>query len=440
MRKKTIMKAVILTVTILALTGCNSSTGANTTTEPVTTTSSVETSTEETTTTATSFSQETETSSTSTEQGEETATVTTTTFEPTIPETIVEIETTTQDAGYDGICEEYGYAETINEADCFILDEGAPLSAWKDALSKHKWVSNDSSLFYTTAQYKGHTVLVPEPDQGYGDEDMDAYDGSGTCMDVADCDYYSTLTYTRSPFTYDLDLNIVCSDFDWLKDNGATITDQEVRDGVTWYKYHLADGYDYWLPEHNGADWEQVYKTYVEEPYEAARNSMSEEDKVNEMLMAAEQVWNKTYYNVVTEGLGGSVHVVKMYAYKNTDGSITQSKGDEWCDSSIFDGTSLLEHGSVKDRGDGVTAYWKYDGNTIIDNTEYNALASELYYHLIDLYGEECVYWNADQINSSQSTYQNGESLDGFHDWDVYGDGKDRCKTIEEHIAKCQGN
>ena len=35
MRKKTVMKAVILTATILALTGCNSSTGANTTTEGV---------------------------------------------------------------------------------------------------------------------------------------------------------------------------------------------------------------------------------------------------------------------------------------------------------------------------------------------------------------------------------------------------------------------
>ena len=97
MRKKTIMKAVILTATILALTGCNSSTGANTTTEPVTTTSSVETSTEETTTTTASSSQETETSSTSAEQREETTTTTTTDSDgPAVPETTVEIETTTQ--------------------------------------------------------------------------------------------------------------------------------------------------------------------------------------------------------------------------------------------------------------------------------------------------------------------------------------------------------
>lgn len=438
MRKKTIMKAVILTATILALTGCNSSTGANTTTEPVTTTSSVETSTEETATTTASSSQETETSPSSAEQREETTTATTTdSDEPAVPETTVEIETTTQVAGYDGICEEYGHVVNEDGVEYFLLDEGAPMAAWKDAVSKHKWVSNDSSLFYTTAQYKGHTVLVPEPDQGYGDEDMDAEAGSDVCMGVVDPDYFNG-EMTLSPFTYDLDLNLVCPDLDWS--DYPTITDQEVRDGVTWYKYHVDEGYDYWLPEHNGADWEQVYKKYVEEPYEAARNSMSAEEKVNEMLMAAEQVWNKTYYNVVTEGLGGSVHVVKMYAYKNADGSITQSADWEWCDSSIFNGTSLLEHGSIKDRDDGVTAYWKYDGNTIIDNTEYNALASELYYHLIDLYGEECVYWNADQINSSQSTYQNGESLDGFHDWDVYGDGKDRCKTIEEHIAKCQGN
>lgn len=434
MKKKTIMKAVILTATILALTGCNSSTGANTTTELVTTTSSVETSTEETTTTTASSSQETETSPSSAEQREETTTATTTdSDEPAVPETTVEIETTTQVAGYDGICEEYGHVVNEDGVEYFLLDEGAPMAAWKDAVSKHKWVSNDSSLFYTTAQYKGHTVLVPEPDQGYGDEDMDAYDGSGTCMDVADCDYYSTLTYTRSPFTYDLDLNIVCSDFDWLKGNGATITDQEVRDGVTWYKYHVDEGYDYWLPEHNGADWEQVYKKYVEEPYNAKYNSMSDEEKVNEMLMAYEQVWNKTYYNVVTEGLGGTVHVTKCYAYKNADGSITQSADWEWCDSSIFNGTSLPEHGSIKDRDDGVTAYWKYDGNTLIDNTEYNALASEFYYHLIDLYGEECVRWNDD-------TVWNGESYDGFHDWDVYGDGKDACRSREEHIAKCHGN
>lgn len=430
MKKKTITKAVILTATILALTGCNSNTSTNPT-EPVTTTTveqEVETSTEETTTTATSSSQETETSSTSTEQGEETTTATTTdSDEPTIPETTVEIETTTQDAGYDGICEEYGHVVNEDGVEYFLLDEGAPMAAWKDAVSKHKWVSNDSSLFYTTAQYKGHTVLVPEPDQGYGDEDMDAEAGSDVCMGVVDPDYFNG-EMTLSPFIYDIDLNFICpsSDSIW-------ITDQEVRDGVTWYKYHLADGYDYWLPEHNGADWEQVYKTYVEEPYNAKYNSMSDEEKVNEMLMAYEQVWNKTYYNVVTEGLGGTVHVTKCYAYKNADGSITQSAGWEWCDSSIFNGTSLLEHGSIKDRDDGVTAYWKYDGNTLIDNTEYNALASELYYHLIDLYGEECVRWNDD-------TVWNGETLDGFHDWDVYGDGKDACSSREEHIAKCQGN
>lgn len=431
MKKKTITKAVILTATILALTGCNSNTSTNPT-EPVTTTTTVEqeveTSTEETITTTVSSSQETETSPSSTEQGEETTTATTTdSDEPTIPETTVEIETTTQDAGYDGICEEYGHVVNEDGVEYFLLDEGAPMAAWKDAVSKHKWVSNDSSLFYTTAQYKGHTVLVPEPDQGYGDEDMDAEAGSDVCMGVVDPDYFNG-EMTLSPFIYDIDLNFICpsSDSIW-------ITDQEVRDGVTWYKYHLADGYDYWLPEHNGADWEQVYKTYVEEPYNAKYNSMSDEEKVNEMLMAYEQVWNKTYYNVVTEGLGGTVHVTKCYAYKNADGSITQSAGWEWCDSSIFNGTSLLEHGSIKDRDDGVTAYWKYDGNTLIDNTEYNALASELYYHLIDLYGEECVRWNDD-------TVWNGETLDGFHDWDVYGDGKDACSSREEHIAKCQGN
>ena len=428
MKKKTITKAVILTATILALTGCNSNTSTNPT-EPVTTTTveqEVETSTEETTTTATSSSQETETSSTSIGQGEETTTATTIdSDELAIPETTVEIETTTQVAGYDGICSEYGHAETINGADCFILDEGAPLAVWKDALSKHKWVTNSTDYFYTTMEYKGHTVMVINPDQGYGDEDMDAQSGSLDLMYV--CGY----DVSGNPFTYDLDLNLVCPDLDWS--DYPTITDQEVRDGVTWYKYHLADGYDYWIPEHNGADWEQVYKKYIEEPYNAKYNSMSDEEKVNEMLMAYEQVWNKTYYNVVTEGLGGTVHVTKCYAYKNADGSITQSAGWEWCDSSIFNGTSLPEHGSIKDRDDGVTAYWKYDGNTIIDNTEYNALTSEFYYHLIDLYGEECVRWNDD-------TVWNGETLDGFHDWDVYGDGKDRCKTKEEHIAKCQGN
>lgn len=428
MKKKTITKAVILTATILVLTGCNSNTSTNPT-EPVTTTTveqEVETSTEETTTTATSPSQETETSSTSTEQGEETTTATTTgSAESTIPETTVEIETTTQVAGYDGICGEYGHAETINGADCFILDEGAPLAAWKDALSKHKWVSNDSSLFYTTAQYKGHTVLVPEPDQGYGDEDMDANAGSASCMGIVEPDYFSGDKIT-SPFTYDIDLNLVCPEPDSI-----WITDQEVRDGVTWYKYNVDEGYDYWLPEHNGADWEQVYKKYVEEPYEAARNSMSEEDKVNEDLMAYEQVWNKTYYNVVTEGLNGYISVKKHYAYKNADGSITQSADWEYCDSSIFDGTSLLEHGET---GKGSSGFaWKYDGNTIIDNTEYNALASEFYYHLIDLYGEECVRWNDDNR-------WNGETLYGFHDWDVYGDGKGACRSREEHIAKCQGN
>jgi hypothetical protein len=426
MRKKTIMKVVILTATILTLTGCNSSTGANTTTtEPVTTTSSVETSTERET--ETSSNQETETSSTVASAEQETSTSALATSEPTIPETTVEIETTTQDAGYDGICEEYGHVVNEDGIEYFLLDEGAPMVAWKDAVSKHKWVSNDSSLFYTTAQYKGHTVLVPEPGQGYGDEDMDAEAGSDVCMGVVDPDYFNG-EMTLSPFIYDIDLNFICpsSDSTW-------ITDQEVRDGVTWYKYHLADGYDYWLPEHNGADWEQVYKKYVEEPYNAKYNSMSDEEKVNEMLMAYEQVWNKTYYNVVTEGLGGTVHVTKCYAYKNADGSITQSAGWEWCASSIFNGTSLPEHGSIKDRDDGVTAYWKYDGNTLIDNTEYNALASELYYHLIDLYGEECVRWNDDNI-------WNGETLDGFHDWDVYGDGNDACRSREEHIAKCQGN
>lgn len=422
MRKKTIMKVVILTATILTLTGCNSSTGANTTTEPVTTTSSVETSTERET--ETSSNQETETSSTVASAEQETSTSALATSEPTIPETTVEIETTTQDAGYDGICEEYGHAETINGADCFILDVGAPLAAWKDALSKHKWVSDSTDYFYTTMEYKGHTVMTIF-DENDTDEN-NAYSGSLDYMYVGGYNIEAGIGYT--PFIYDIDLNLICP-----KSDSIWITDQEVRDGVTWYKYHLADGYDYWLPEHNGADWEQVYKTYVEEPYNAKYNSMSDEEKVNEMLMAYEQVWNKTYYNVVTEGLGGTVHVTKCYAYKNADGSITQSAGWEWCDSSIFNGTSLPEHGSIKDRDGGVTAYWKYDGNTIIDNTEYNALASELYYHLIDLYGEECVRWNDDNI-------WNGETLDGFHDWDVYGDGKDACRSREEHIAKCQGN
>lgn len=421
MKKKTITKAVILTATILVLTGCNSNTSTNTT-EPVTTTTveqEVETSTEETTTTTASSSQETETSSTSTEQGEETTTVTTDSDEPTIPETTVEIETTTQVAGYDGICSEYGHAETINGADCFILDEGAPLAAWKDAVSKHKWVTNDSRLFYTTTQYKGHTVLIPEADQGWGNEDDDAYQGSGDYL------WYLGLSWD-TPFVYDMDLNIVCYT------NDSWITAQEVRDGVTWYKYHIDDGYDYWLPEHNGADWEQVYKKYVEEPYEAKQNSMSEEEKVNEALIRDEQVWNKTYYNVSVPVQGGYISVLKQYAYKNADGSITRSNGWEYCDSSIFDGTSLLEHGTTGKGSSG--AAWQYDGNVILDNTEYLALASELYYHLIDLYGEECVYWNGDD------TIDNTPSFDGRHDWNPYGDGKDRCKTKEEHIAKCQGN
>lgn len=191
MRKKTVMKAVILTATILALTGCNSSTGANTTTEPVTTTSSVETFTEETTTTTASSSQETETSSTVAAAEQETSTSASATSEPTIPETTVEIEPTTQVVGYDGVCEEYGHVVNEDGVEYFLLDEGAPMAAWKDAVSKHKWVSNDSSLFYTTAQYKGHTVLVPEPDQGYGDEDMDAEAGSDVCMGVVDPDYFN---------------------------------------------------------------------------------------------------------------------------------------------------------------------------------------------------------------------------------------------------------
>ncbi len=426
MKKKTITKAVILTATILMLTGCNSSTGVNPTTVPETSSAveqEVSTSTERET--ETSSNQETETSSTVASAEQETSTSALATPEPTIPETTFAIETTTQDAGYDGICEEYGHVVDEDGVEYFLLDEGAPLSAWKDAVSKHKWVSNDSSLFYTTAQYKGHTVLVPEPDQGYGDEDMDANAGSASCMGIVEPDYFSGDKIT-SPFTYDIDLNLVCPEPDSI-----WITDQEVRDGVTWYKYNVDEGYDYWLPEHNGADWEQVYKKYVEEPYEAARNSMSEEDKVNEDLMAYEQVWNKTYYNVVTEGLNGYISVKKHYAYKNADGSITQSADWEYCDSSIFDGTSLLEHGET---GKGSSGFaWKYDGNTIIDNTEYNALASEFYYHLIDLYGEECVRWNDDNR-------WNGETLYGFHDWDVYGDGKGACRSREEHIAKCQGN
>lgn len=421
MRKKTITKAVLLTATILALTGCNSTT-SNTATEPVTATSTVEQVTEEITTA--SSNQETETSSASSTE----TTSASTTSEPTIPETTIAIETSTQDAGYDGICEEYGHVVNEDGVEYFLLDEGAPLSAWKDAVSKHKWVSNDSWMFYTTAQYKGHTVLVPESSQGTGDEDEDANAGSASCMGIVDPDYFSGEKIT-SPFIYDIDLNLVCPDLDWS--DYPTITDQEVRDGVTWYKYNVDEGYDYWLPEHNGADWEQVYKKYVEEPYEATRNSMSEEDKVNEDLMAYEQVWNKTYYNIIATGDGGYILVEKMYAYKNADGSITQSAGWEYCDSSIFDGTSLLEHGETGKGSSGCA--WKYDGNTLIDNTEYNALASELYYHLIDLYGEECVRWNDHGI-------WNGDVYHGKHGWDVYGDGKDACRSREEHIAKCQGN
>ena len=413
MRKKTITKAVLLTATILALTGCNSTT-SNNPTESVTSTSAVEQVTEETSSTVASVEKETTAS---------TSSAASTTTEPTIPETTIAIETSTQVAGYDGICDEYGHVELSNDVEYFLLDEEAPLAAWKDAVSKYKWVTNSTDYFYTTMEYKGHTVMVINPIQGYGDEDLDAYSGSLDLMYV--CGY----DISGNPFIYDIDLNLVCPDLDWS--DYPTITDQEVRDGVTWYKYHVTEGYDYWLPEHNGADWEQVYKKYVQEPYEAARNSMSEEDKVNEVLMAYEQVWNKTYYNVVTEGLNGYISVKKCYAYKNADGSITQSAGWEYCDSSIFDGTSLLEHGET---GKGSSGFaWKYDGNTIIDNTEYNALASELYYHLIDLYGEECVRWNDDLM-------WNGESYDGKHDWNPYGDGKDACRSREEHIAKCQGN
>ena len=429
MKKKTITKAVILTATILVLTGCNSNTSTNPT-EPVTITTveqEVETSTEETTTTTASSSQETETSSTSTEQVEETTTVTTTdSDEPTIPETTVEIETTTQVAGYDGICSEYGHAETINGADCFILDEGAPLAAWKDALSKYKWVSDDSEYFYTTMEYRGHTVLTGEPGMGFDNVDENARDYSDA--------YLGLLGYAGgSPFTYDLDLNIVCADSDWTGEYWTpSIIDKEVRDGVTWYKYDWGDDDAYWLPEHNGADWEQIYKKYVEEPMEARWNSLSEEEKVNESLIWDEQVWNKTYYNVYPNDQGGTIRVTKQYAYKNADGSITRSNGWEDCDLSIFDGTSLLEYGTIIDNLG--TSVWKMTGYTVMDNTGYFQLASELYYHLIDLYGEECVYWNGD------GNIANTSSFDGRHDWNPYGDGKDRCKSLEEHIAKCQGN
>lgn len=432
MKKKTITKAVILTATILVLTGCNSNTSTNPT-EPVTTTTveqEVETSTEETITTTVSSNQETETSSTSTEQGEETTTATTTdSDELAIPETTVEIETTTQVAGYDGICSEYGHAETINGADCFILDEGAPLAAWKDALSKYKWVSNDSYCFWTTTEYKGHTILTGEPGTGLEDVDEDAANNSLNYLWMVG---YMNEESTGSPFTYDIDLNIVCSDLDWCKDYVPTITAQEVRDGVTWYKYDMGDGNEFWLPEHNGADWEQVYKKYVEDPYEAKYNSMSEEEKVNEELIFDEQVWNKTYYNVYPNDQGGTIRVTKQYAYKNADGSITRSNGWEDCDPSIFDGTSLLEYGTIIDNLG--TPVWKMTGYTVMDNTGYFQLASELYYHLIDLYGEECVYWN------SEGKAANSTVCDGRHDWNPYGDAKDRCRSDEEHAAKCQGN
>ena len=130
MRKRTITKAVLLTATILALTGCNSSTGANTTTVPETS-SAIEQVTEETTTT--SSEQETETSSTSTEQGEETTTATATigSDEPTIPETTVEIEATTQVAGYDGICSEYGHAEVeVDTRDVLFQDVSPKTACW----------------------------------------------------------------------------------------------------------------------------------------------------------------------------------------------------------------------------------------------------------------------------------------------------------------------
>ncbi len=370
----------------------------------------------------------------------------------------MEIEATTQVAGYDGICSEYGHAETINGADCFILDEGAPLAAWKDALSKHKWVTNDSVLFYTTTQYKGHTVLVPESDQGYGDEDMDAQDGSDSLRYL--CGYYTIDEEGEihglpgSPFTYDMDLNIVCSDLDWS--DFPTITDQKFRDGVTWYKYHIWEDYEYWLPEHNGADWEQVYKKYVEEPYNAKRNSMSEEEKVNEDLIYDEQVWNKTYYNIFVDTQSARIVVSKKYAYKNADGSITQSAGWENCDSSIFDGTSLTdtEEGSVvrlypPDHEEDAFWCWRLEGDALYKaNLGYGRFvefASELYYHLIDLYCEECVYWNKDggYNNSSETGHWLEGGIfqyDGKHDWDPYSDGKDRCKSTEEHIAKCQGN
>lgn len=439
MKKKTITKAVILTATILMLTGCNSSTGVNPTTVSETSSAIVQE-------ISTSIEQETETSSnqeTETSSIEETTT-TTGADEPTIPETTAELENVTQVAGYDGICDEYGNVayDDYYGIEYFCMEEGAPIAAWKDAWSKYKYVGTDASCLLYVAQYKGHSVPMYWEGYGFDDgEDLGALNGSA--------DYRQSLGYEGgSPFTYDLDLNIVCADSDWSSEWWIPdIMAQEVRDGVTWYEYVVDDGYYYWLPEHNGADWEQVYKKYVEEPYEAKYNSMSEEEKVNEILFAAEQVWNKTYYNVVLTMDSGSIRVTKQYAYKNADGTITRSNGWENCDSSIFEGTSLLENGSIvnKDINDGVLTYWQMDGDRlyILGNggyTEMQERGSELYYHLIDLYGEECVYWNADQLNSNQSTYLNAETIDGRHDWDVYGDGKDRCKSIEEHVARCQGN
>lgn len=438
MRKKTIMKAVILTATILMLTGCNSSTGVNPTTVPETSSAieqEVETSTEWET--ETSSNQETETSFI-----EETTTATTGADEPTIPETTAELENVTQVAGYDGICGEYGNVayDGYEGIEYFCMEEGAPIAAWKDAWSKYKYVGTDEMTLLRLIQYKGHDVPVCREGYGFDDEDFDAYNGTA--------DYMYALGYEKpSPFVYDVDLNIVCSDLELDAWWTPIIMAQEVRDGVTWYEYERDEGYYYWFPEHNGADWEQVYNKYIEEPYETVHNSMTDEERVNEELFIAEQVWDKTYYNVVLTMDSGSICVTKQYAYKNADGTITRSNGWENCDSSIFEGTSLLENGSIvnKDINDGVLTYWQMDGDRlyILGNggyTEMQERGSELYYHLIDLYGEECVYWNADQLNSNQSTYLNAEIMNGKHEWDVYGDGKDRCKSIEEHVARCQGN
>lgn len=355
MKKKTITKAVVLTATILMLTGCNSSTGVNPTTVPETSSAieqEVTTSTEQGA--ETNSNQETETSSI-----EETTTTTTGADEPTIPETTAGLENVTQVAGYDGICGEYGHVayDDYEGIEYFCMEEGAPIAAWKDAWSKYKYVGTDEMTLLRLIQYKGHDVPVCR--EGYGfdeDEDFDAYNGTAN--------YMFALGYVKpSPFTYDIDLNIVCSDLDWCKDYVPEIMAQEVRDGVTWYEYERDEGYYYWFPEHNGADWEQVYKKYVEEPYEAAHNSMTDEERVSEELFIAEQVWNKTYYNVYTDGEAGHIAVSKMYAYKNADGSITQSDGWERCDSSIFEGTSLLEHGSIENiNGKSV---WQMDGDAL---------------------------------------------------------------------------